>query len=55
MMDAVSFLIRFNVTKFVSVSDSAISGSNCAIIPDISDSKRALVGFLIKLSFPFIP
>jgi len=34
MMDAVSFPIGFNVTKIVSGSDSAKSGSYCAIISD---------------------
>jgi len=36
MMDVVSFPIGFNVTKIVSVSDSAKSGSYFAIISAIS-------------------
>jgi len=54
MMDVVSSPIGFNVWKIVSVSDSAKSGSYCAIISDSGYSQQALVGVLVELRFPFV-
>ena len=54
IMGAVLFLVRFDITEIVSVSDSAKSGSYCAIISDSGYSQQALVGVLVELRFPFV-
>ena len=54
MMDVVSFSVGFHVIKIVSVSYSVKSYSFFAIISDSGYSRRALVGVLVELRFPFV-
>ena len=54
MMDAVSFLIRYDIAQVVSIRNSTFTRSYSAIISDSCNHIWTLIGVLVELRFPFV-
>ena len=54
MMDAVSFLIRYDIAQVVSIRNSTFTRSYSAIISDSCYHIWTIVGVLVELRFPFV-